>query len=123
MKHKMKRTLFIFGLLAFLTASSFSQEKDFPELKGLYDGQKPPGKTAQPFAVNIFSSNDTFLHSNIIFSHGEKETYWQQNIGDGSKFFGRDGGYPLVTPDAKYLFFMDYIAGIIEELRRTELKN
>jgi hypothetical protein len=45
MKHKMKRTLFIFGLLDFLTASSFSQEKDFPELKGPYLGQKPPGKT------------------------------------------------------------------------------
>jgi hypothetical protein len=55
------------------------------------------------------------------------------DLGDGSKFFGRDGGCPLTTPDAKYLFFMDYIegrtkpfwmeAGIIEELKKMEFKK
>lgn len=127
----MKKTLFVFCLLAFLAASSFTQEKDFPVLKGPYLGQKPPGKKAQPFAFDIFGSKNVFLHSNIIFSPSGKEAYWQQNIGDGSKlqaifeskyengiwtkpqvaFFsilvkGGIDDAPIISPDGKKFFFL-----------------
>jgi len=44
------------------------EKLDFPVLKGSYFGQKPPGKTAQQFAVNVFDSRYQGFHSNIIFS-------------------------------------------------------
>lgn len=58
---------------------------DFPVLKGPYLGQKPPGKTAEQFAMNVFDSKYQGFHSNIIFSPDGKAAYWQLNEGRGSR--------------------------------------
>lgn len=63
-------------------------QPDFPVLKGSYLGQKPPGKKAQQFAVNVFDSTYQGFHSNIIFSPDGDEAYWQLNKGYGSRLQG-----------------------------------
>jgi hypothetical protein len=104
---------------------------DFPVLKGPYLGQKPPGKTAQQFAVNVFDSKYHGFHSNIIFSPDGNEAYWQLNKGYGSRlqaifesryengiwtkpqvaFFSSlvEGGIddaPFISPNGKKFFFL-----------------
>jgi hypothetical protein len=75
-------------LLSLILAScSHAQQVDFPVLKGPYLGQKPPGKTAQPFAVDVFSRYRG-VHSNVLFSPEGNEAYWQSDIGDGSNYQG-----------------------------------
>jgi hypothetical protein len=128
--------LVMFSLIFFTLC--YAQENttdqwDFPVLKGPYLGQKPPGKTAQQFAVNVFDSRYQGFHSNIIFSPNGKEAYWQLNKGHGSKlqaifesryengiwtrpqvaFFSTlvEGGMddaPFISPDGKKFFFLSY---------------
>jgi hypothetical protein len=106
---------------------------DFPVLKGPYLGQKPPGKIAEQFAVNVFDSTYQGFHSNIVFSPDGKEAYWQLNAGHGSRlqaiFESRyvdgvwtkprvasfsslvEGGLddaPFISPDGKKFFFLSY---------------
>lgn len=72
----------------------------FPELRGDYLGQTPPGKTPQIFAQGIISSI-WGLHSTAVFSPDGNEVYW----------------CPMITkPDAAYStggpFMMKRINGI-----------
>lgn len=85
---KFRIMLVIFSLTFFTLChaqESTKGQSDFPVLKGPYLGQKPPGKTPQLFAVNIFDSKYHGFHSNIIFSTDGKEAYWQLNKGHGSR--------------------------------------
>ncbi len=68
----------IAALLLFMVTTQ-AQERDIPKLTGPYLGQKPPGKTPEPFTPDIFKSNwDLFgFHSVIIFSPDGGEAYWQ----------------------------------------------
>jgi len=77
-------------LLIYLFVISFAQEKsdDFPALNGPYLGQKTPGKTAQPFAADIFGSKYKGFHSSVFFSPGGKEAYWQTILNDKSGLQG-----------------------------------
>ena len=54
---KMKRTILVFCLFVFLTAALFSQEKDFPVLKGPYLAQETPGLVPQKFAPGIVTTD------------------------------------------------------------------
>jgi hypothetical protein len=108
-------------------------QSDFPVLKGPYLGQKPPGRKAEQFAVNVFDSIYQGFHSNIIFSPDGKEAYWQLDKGHGCRlqviFESRyengvwtkpkvasfstlvEGGLddaPIISPDGKKFFFLSY---------------
>lgn len=116
-----------------LAQENIKPQMDFPILNGPYLGQKPPGKTAEQFAVNVFDSTYQGFHSNIIFSPNGKEAYWQLNEGQGSSkqaifestyengmwtkpqvaFFsflaeGRSDDAPFISPDGKKFFFLSY---------------
>ena len=54
--------------------SGFSQRVDFPELKGPYLGQKPPGLIPEIFAPGIASTDKTELNS--VFSPDGNEFYF-----------------------------------------------
>ena len=58
----------------------------FPELKGPYFGQTPPGDEPQLFAVDIVSSN-RFEHGSITFSPDCTEAFWS------SSYMLADSGY------------------------------
>lgn len=127
----MKRLVSLFCLLVLFISNSFSQQNEFPKLTGPYLGQKPPGKTAQQFAINVFDSKYHGFHSNIIFSPDGKEAYWQLNKGYGSKLQGifesryENGNWtkpqvaffstlvtggmddaPFISPDGRKFFFL-----------------
>ena len=133
---KFHTMLFIFFLTFFTSYQAQENTKDqleFPVLRGPYLGQKPPGKTAQQFAVNVFDSTFHGFHSNIIFSPDGKEAYWQLNKGHGSRlqaifesryengiwtrpqvaFFSTlvEGGMddaPFISLDGNKFFFLSY---------------
>jgi Tol biopolymer transport system component len=56
MKHKIIFISIIFSSVLFLV--NFTQDDDFPVLKGPYLGQKPPGMNAEIFAPGIVSTSD-----------------------------------------------------------------
>jgi ankyrin repeat protein len=58
----------------------------FPELKGPYFGQIPPGDEPQLFAVDIVSSN-RFEHGSVAFSPDGTEAFWE------SSYMLADAGY------------------------------
>ena len=133
MRTKTYIVLSILSIYMFSISNAQEKSKDFPVLKGSYLGQKPPGKPAQQFAVNIFDSKYQGFHSNIIFSPDGKEAYWQLNKGHGSRlqgifesryengiwtepqvaFFSSlvEGGMddaPFISPDGNKFFFLSY---------------
>ncbi|MBN1272836.1 MAG: PD40 domain-containing protein [Candidatus Aminicenantes bacterium] len=71
----MKKIIIAFCLFAFMAVISYSQEKNFPELKGPYLGQKPPGKKPEIFAPGIVSTG--FPELFIYFTPDAKEVYFQ----------------------------------------------
>lgn len=78
----MRKTLFVFCLLVFLAAAPFSQEKDFPVLKGPYLGQKPPGDVPVVFAPGIVTLLSEMNHNPPVFSPDGTEIYWSELSGD-----------------------------------------
>ncbi len=129
----MKRTVPSLFLCLIAATSLFPQQSDFPKLTGPYLGQKPPGRTAQQFAENVFDSAYQGFHSNMMFSPDGKEAYWQLNEGHGSKLQGifesryENGVWtkpkvaffstlvegalddaPFISPDGKKFFFLSY---------------
>ena len=62
---------------------------DFPVLKGLYLGQKPPGMIPELFAPNVISKN-YHEHSFPAFSPDLKEVYWTSFL---------DGNYTYKYPE------------------------
>ncbi len=62
-------------LLSALTVSSKNYSQgEFPALKGLYMGQKPPGLVAEPFAPGIISNEG--WDGEAVFAPGMKEFYY-----------------------------------------------
>jgi len=51
----------------------------FPELRGPYMGQKPPGRVPEPFAAGIVSARYG-LHSTIVFSPDGTEAFWSVSV-------------------------------------------
>ena len=77
----------IIFLTTFLILSSIlqTQEKirDFPVLKGLYLGQKPPGKKAELFAPDVI---DYEVHESPCISQDEKEMLIG-SMEEGTKYY------------------------------------
>ena len=65
----MKLNAILIGILSLvcLVFNSNAQQDDWPVLKGPYLGQKPPGKTAEPFAPGIVNTDDHDYHSDFYF--------------------------------------------------------
>jgi ankyrin repeat protein len=91
----------------------------FPELKGPYMGQKPPGTQPEMFMPGIVSGHYN-AHSSIVFSPDGKEAYWTEMsppegkvmgmkmVGDKwtypePKFEGRDSSF---SPDGQRIYFI-----------------
>ncbi len=62
----------------------------FPELKGDYLGQAPPGETPKLFALGIVSSI-WGLHSTAVFSPGGNEVYWAPMVTHPGEIYSRGG--------------------------------
>ncbi len=61
----------------------------FPELRGPYLGQKPPGRTLEVFAPGIVSARYG-LHSNVVFSPDGAEAFWSVQIPARTVGYGRE---------------------------------
>jgi len=91
----------------------------FPELKGPYMGQKPPGDRPERFLPGIVSAHYN-AHSAIVFSPDGKEAYWTEMSPPegkvmGMKMAGDKWTYPepaftgrdaSLSPDGRKIFFI-----------------
>jgi len=67
----------IIGIMIMLVVifNACTKQSDFPELKGPYLGQKPPGMTWEIFASGIISTEHK-EHSTLAFSPKGTEIFW-----------------------------------------------
>jgi hypothetical protein len=118
----MKKFIVTVSLLLLIASSSFSQQTDFPTLKGPYLGQKPPGMTPEKFAPGIVSM-DSIREFSGTFSPDGKEYYFFRFAKGAGMMVSKliDGRWsipqqapfntkgidnePHITFDGKYLFF------------------
>jgi hypothetical protein len=65
----MKKQFILFGLVFcfVFVCNQIRAEIEWPVLKGPYLGQKPPGKTAEPFAPGIVNTGEHDYHSDFYF--------------------------------------------------------
>jgi hypothetical protein len=124
-------------LLLAMAMALHSSQVDFPKLTGPYLGQKPPGKTPEPFASNI--PELYFLHGMIRFSPDGNEAYWKPAEGTAPIFVSKieNGQWtkpktasfsvgshlddsPFFSPDSKRLFFISSRPPIVGEQTRKE---
>jgi len=120
----MKKAMLINCLLILSALNLFSQQNDFPILKGPYLGQKLPGLEPVRFGAGILSNNNTEF--NIAFSPDANEIFYSLTNIDKEKdqimylkltngswtkpriasFSGIfDDCDVSISPDGKYLFF------------------
>jgi hypothetical protein len=76
-------SLSLFSLLIFFF-KGYSQQDDFPVLKGPYLGQKPPGMMPELFAPGIVSTG-AFEHSSPTFSPDGNEIYWSVHYSENAE--------------------------------------
>jgi len=120
----MKKAFFAMCCLVFLMPQLISQKPEFPKLTGPYLGQRPPGKTPEPFAADIPLLQN--LHGIIRFSPDGKEAYWkpvwrpvepicvsrmesgQWTIPETAPFSAENQGddSPFLSPDGGQLYFI-----------------
>jgi len=111
--------LFICLFIGAISSPAQPAAADFPRLAGLYLGQRPPGKTAEPFAKAIIATKD-FFHGSVVFTPDGNEAYWAvMETGMHIKGSKRVNGVwtkpellypnadvPFISPDGKKFFFM-----------------
>lgn len=90
----MKRSMrFVLVAAAAISVSCNSSElRDFPELRGDYFGQRPPGRTPEEFAPTVYAAYMPAFGS--VFSPDLSEFYFVADIG------GEEGGDILVSRKA-----------------------
>jgi hypothetical protein len=66
------RIIAVASMFVFVSIGS-TQREHFPTLEGPYLGQKPPGKTPELYAPEIFKAE---VHGGLVFSPDGKEVYW-----------------------------------------------
>lgn len=106
-------------ILIIAFSASVAKSQTFPDYKGPYFSQNPPGNEPRIFAQDILVK-DKQAHSSIVFSNGGTEAYWCHNgiwyskIKNGKwtepemlPFSKADYGddAPFISPDGKQLFF------------------
>lgn len=124
----MKRTIIGISFLAFFAFVLFSQEEEFPVLKGPYMGQKPPDDRPLIFAPGIVTLLSEMNHNPPVFSPDGSEVYWSELSGDPyySKikysrlindrwtapvfvpFSYQIDGAPILSTDGKNLYFVSW---------------
>ena len=62
----------------------------FPELKGAYFGQRPPGVVPEPFADGILNPPEGY-HSSIVFSPDGTEAFWT-GMAEGTLYSHQENG-------------------------------
>jgi hypothetical protein len=124
---------FITIVLSLISVTGFrAPQDDFPILKGPYLGQKPPGKTPEPFAPEVLNSQRyLWHHSVIIFSPDGHEAIWNGALPQKTTeeknfeglftsrrinnqwteprlfpFLGGNGDSAAMTPDGNKLYFL-----------------
>lgn len=136
----MKRLTLVGLLVINLAMILLAQEGEFPKLTGPYLGEKPPINEPLIFAKGIVSSGVD--HCSASFSPDGKEIYWE--IDEKIGFTKLEQGYwtkpeilsfckgdsywygnPFITPDGKYLFYVNsgmwwMPAEIIKNFRSNE---
>lgn len=80
MKSVFANTGLVFSVLAITSAS---HGRDFPELKGPYMGQPPPGMTAEVFAPGIISTEAWEIEG--VFAPGMREFYFTERGGENNR--------------------------------------
>lgn len=78
-KIKMKKLILIIFLQLLVATSINAQQSDFPNLTGLYLGQKPPGMTPERFAENAITDN-FYPHSKMMVAPDGNRIYWSTFI-------------------------------------------
>ncbi len=73
----------------------------FPELKGDYLGQKPPGDKAELFSLGIISSI-WGLHSTVVFSPDGNEVYWAPMVEFPGEIYSRGGLLMMKRVNARW---------------------
>lgn len=79
-------TLTLFAILVCLAAPQVSADNAWPELKGPYLGQKPPGNTPVLFAPDLVSTKDGF-ELNAVFSPDQKIFMFSRQVDGVYKMF------------------------------------
>jgi len=78
------------AMVALLTARGANQSPArFPNLRGPYLGQKPPGPTPEVFAPGVVSARYG-LHSNIVFSPDGAEAFWSVMVPSRTEGYSED---------------------------------
>ena len=116
------------GFTAFFVPAAVQvspEQQGHAKFSGPYFGQKPPGKAAEPFGLDIPGLHQT-LHSALIFSPDGNEAYWKPGWNPREPIYmsrnenGRwtapavapfsapDQGddSPFISPDGKKLYFL-----------------
>ncbi len=119
-------------LLASTMAAAEETSTDFPRLAGPYLGQKPPGKTAEPFAEKIVAAENNF-HGSVVFSPDGNEAYWSvmekirimyskkvNGVWTKPELFIPSADVPFLSPDGKKLFYMEQN---VEQGRKFEVPS
>ena len=73
----------------------------FPELKGDYLGQKPPGEKAELFGLGIISSI-WGLHSTAVFAPDGNEVYWAPMMTFPGEVYSRGGLLTMKRVDGRW---------------------
>ncbi|MFC1724534.1 hypothetical protein ACFL4T_02825 [candidate division KSB1 bacterium] len=123
----MKHTSTIFGIMIMIVLifCSCTKQSEFPELKGPYLGQTPPGDVPEIFAPGIISTG--FNVQRCTFSPDGKECFYSIMVGwyetilwtrvkngrwtvpEVAPFSGKYyEGYPSFHPDGSKLYFHSY---------------
>jgi hypothetical protein len=75
----MNKIAFVCCLLFPIAIITKAPQNHFLKLTGPYLGQKPPGKTPEPFAPDILDFRCAYFHTSINFSPDSQEVYWSQD--------------------------------------------
>ena len=116
---KKSALLFICLFIGAISAHAQPVATDFPRLAGPYLGQRPPGKSAEPFAKDIIAARD-FFHGSVVFTPDGNEAYWAvmdkgMHIKGSKRVNGvwtrpellyPNADVPFISPDGRKFFFM-----------------
>jgi len=138
---KKKNQFLLMAVFFCISGVIHPQEKDavFPVLRGPYLGQKPPGKTPELFAPELFDAEHGY-HFPVIFSSDLTEAFWKpmERGNNGLLYskmlkgrwtlpkiidFGLEKGIgdACFSPDGNKLFFLSFQAPNVGDIERERI--